>query len=171
MTYPHLADLPLYPYLTQAGLIDGTLEGKRGVYAIFDGEVSLAYVGISRNIATSLQQHLVRVPDRCHFYKVWTMDTWDRDLLEQIQNHWQGDLVIDRDKWEKPIDCRLLLTPEEQENLQRAEDEIAVNRVLKGAARRVEQEILQKLAARGVKFAVCFHPKRKEEGLLDLKLY
>ncbi|MCS6959040.1 MAG: GIY-YIG nuclease family protein [Pseudanabaenaceae cyanobacterium SKYGB_i_bin29] len=127
--YPSLASLPLYSYLKENGQIDEGLARKIGVYAIFNEAQDLVYVGVSRDIATSLKQHLVRLTDQCHFYKVWTADSWD------------------------------------------AEDEVVKHRIIRGVARRMEEEIMQKLVQRGVKFEVKFHPKRREEGLLDLKLY
>jgi len=168
---PDLAGLPWCPYLNEEGQIDVALEGKAGVYGIFDREQNLVYVGISRDIALALQQHLVRVPDRCYWYKVWTIDRLDRDFLLTIQKAWQGDRSFDRERWEKPIDCREWMTAEEKARLEGAQDEKEINRLLKDVARRVEEEIKQTLAERGVKFAIRFDPKRKEEGLLDLKVW
>ncbi len=168
---PNLEGLPWLPYLDEGGQIPEELESKAGVYAIFDREQNLAYVGISRDIATSLKQHLVRVPDRCYWCKAWLSENLDRNLLTEIQQAWQGDLPIDRKLWEKPIDCRELMTDQEREKLKQATEEKQINRILKDLARRVEEQIIQKLTDRGVSFAIRFNPKRKEEGLLDLKLW
>ncbi|MFM9158944.1 MAG: GIY-YIG nuclease family protein, partial [Dolichospermum sp.] len=60
--------------------------------------------------------------------------------------------------------------PEEQDNYQNiAIDEIGKSKVLKNVARRVEEEILAILEARGLKTQMRFNPKLKEVGLLDLK--
>lgn len=168
---PDLGGLPWFPYIDGEGQIAADLVGKTGVYAIFDREQNLAYVGISRDIATSLKQHIVRVPDRCYWYKTWQIENPDRNLLTAIQQAWQGSLTIDRQLWEKPIDCRGLMTNQEKEKLAQAAEEKQVNRTLKDIARRVEAEIIQKLTDRGVSFEIRFNPKRKEEGLLDLKLW
>lgn len=168
---PCLDDLQLLPYIDSQGCLPPDLEGKIGVYGIFDREQLLCYVGISRDVATSLKQHLVRVPDRCYWCKVWTTDQFDRDRLTEIQTRWRADLVVDRQLWEQPIDCQHLMTDKERADFNQAEDEIEKARILKNTARRVEQEIKAKLTDRGVSFEIRFHPKRKEEGLLDLKLW
>jgi len=48
-------------------------------------------------------------------------------------------------------------------------DEIAKDKLLKNVARRVENEILSQLKARGVTEEIRFNPKLKTSGLLDLK--
>ncbi|MFN6180174.1 MAG: GIY-YIG nuclease family protein, partial [Dolichospermum sp.] len=59
---------------------------------------------------------------------------------------------------------------EEQENYHNIGiDELQKSKVLKTVARRVEEEILAILEARGLKTQIRFNPKLKEVGLLDLK--
>jgi hypothetical protein len=60
------------------------------------------------------------------------------------------------------------MTAEEQAAYD-ASDDLDRVKVLKKIARRVEEEVLALLAARGVKMPVRFDPKAKEEGLLLLK--
>lgn len=62
------------------------------------------------------------------------------------------------------------MTPEEENNYQNiAIDELGKSKVLKNVARRVEEEILAVLKARGVNTQIRFNPKLKESGFLDLK--
>jgi hypothetical protein len=169
---PNIANLPFLPYLDATGDIDPNLSGQIGVYGIFDADRNLQYVGISRDIASSLRLHLVRVPDRCHWLKFTTVAKPSRTLLSEIQVNWLGDRQLDeaeRQLWEQPLDCKKLMTEAEQEQLAQAMLDVEKERVLKNVARRVEKEIMAMLTARGAKFAIRFNPKRKSEGILDIK--
>ena len=97
--------------------------------------------------------------------------------MEAIENAWitenaNPDIpnTENKQKWNNPIDVKELMTPEEQNNYQNiAIDEFGKSKVLKNVARRVEEEILGVLKARGVNTQIRFNPKLKETGLLDLK--
>jgi hypothetical protein len=157
------------PYLESTGNVSADLEGKIGVYAIFDAEKSLQYVGISRDIASSLKLHIVRVPSQCHWLKFNTVAKPSRTVLSEMQTTWLGDLAVDTDLWEQPLDCRRLMTDDEKHQLEQAMNEAGQEQVLKNVARRVEKDVLVQLAARGIAFDVRFNPKRKSEGILDIK--
>lgn len=166
---PRLTEVPFVPYLDPTGNVTSDLEGKIGVYAVFDAERSLQYVGISRDIASSLKLHIVRVPSQCHWLKFNTVSKPSRTVLSEMQTAWLGDLAVDTDLWEQPLDCRKLMTDEEKHQLEQAINEAEQEKVLKNVARRVEKDVLAQLAARGIAFDVRFNPKRKSEGILDVK--
>ena len=63
---PVLENLEFLPYLDNQGLLDENLSGKIGIYAIFDQNRNLQFVGYSRNIYLSLKQHLVRQHNKCY---------------------------------------------------------------------------------------------------------
>ncbi|MDJ0776062.1 MAG: GIY-YIG nuclease family protein [Mastigocoleus sp. MO_167.B18] len=174
---PALKDLTDISFIDENGKLPEQYQGKIGVYAIFDAEKVLQFVGYSRNIFVSLKQCLVRQPKKCYWLKTQTIERPSRSVLENIEKAWieengsippgNGD---EKPKWTQPIDAKLQITPEEQVNYENpANDEIAKVKVLKNVARRVEAEILQVLETRGLKMQVRFNPKLKEEGLLDLK--
>jgi len=174
---PALASLEYIPYIGDRGEIPEQFQGKIGVYAIFDREKVLQFVGYSRDVYLSLKQHLVRQPQQCYWVKVQTIERPSRTVLENIENAWiaengsvpagNGD---DKEKWTNAIDAKKLMTPEEQANYQNpVNDELAQIKVIKNVARRVEAEILKELEARGLQLEVRFNPKLKEQGLLDLK--
>lgn len=148
-------------------------QGKIGIYAIFDANQTLQYVGYSRDVATSLKQHLVRCPQACHWLKIQTIERPSRKLLEEIQASWLGeaDLSLGAEqiaRWSQPIDAKLTMSDAEQQEYQGL-DELAQIKYLKKIARRLEAEIQAVLADRGVTMALRFNPKLKESGLLDLK--
>jgi hypothetical protein len=171
-----LASLEFLPYLSDRGLLPEQLQGKVGVYAIFDQNHVLQYIGYSRDIVLSLKQHLVRQPDQCHSLKVQTIDRPNRTLLEEIRSAWiaeNGPLPMgnssDQSNWNDPIDVKNRMTPEEQAAYTSAIDELSQRKILKQVARRIEATLLADLKTRGVQEEFRFNPKMKEEGLLDLK--
>lgn len=173
---PALSSLEFIPYLDDRGQLPEQLQGKVGVYAIFDQAQTLHYIGYSRDVYSSLRQHLVRQPQSCYWLKVQTIDRPSRTLLEEIRDAWiaeNGTVPLgngpDEAKWSQPIDVKTALTPEEQDQYATAIDEFSQAKVLKQAARRVEATVLEVLKSRGVQTEIRFNPKLKEEGLLDLK--
>ena len=174
---PTLASLEYYAYIDDHGELIADFQGKIGVYAIFNEDKKLQFIGYSRDIYLSLKQHLVRQPQNCYWVKVQTIERPNRTILENIENAWITENAatsitetILKQKWTNPLDVKELMTPEEEDNYQNiAIDEIEKVKVLKKVARRVEEEILTILEARGLKTQIRFNPKLKEVGLLDLK--
>ncbi len=167
---PDLALLPWIPYLTEAGLVAEDWQRKIGVYAIFDDAKILQYVGYSRDIETSLKQHLVRQSDRCYWLKVYLIERPSRSFLEAVRSAWLNtlELPLEEANWTEPIDAKLTMTEEEKATYQ-MQDELGQMKLLKNLARRLEEKIYQQLQERGVKLELRFNPKLKEQGLLDLK--
>ncbi|NDJ21253.1 GIY-YIG nuclease family protein [Nostoc sp. B(2019)] len=174
---PSLASLEYLPYIDDRGQIPEQFQGKIGVYAIFDQEKVLQFIGYSRDVYLSLKQHLVRQPQQCFWVKAQTIERPSRTVLENIENAWiaeNGNVPSGnseyKEKWTQPIDVKVIMTPEEQANYQSpVNDELAQIKIIKNVARRVEAEILTQLEARGLQIQVRFNPKLKEDGLLDLK--
>ena len=174
-TAPTLANLEAFAYIDDEGRIPTHIEGKVGIYAIFNQDHELHYVGYSRDIYLSLKQHLIRRPQSCYWVKVQTIARPSRKLLEGIRNAWiEGNGSVppgngsEASAWNQPIDAKLLMTAADKAAYEQSE-ELGKIKLLKKIARRVESEILKVLAARGVQMNLRFNPKLKESGLLDLK--
>lgn len=170
-----LANLEYIAYLNDQGIIEPELEGKIGIYAIFNQEQTLQYVGYSRNLYLSLKQHFVRQPNQCYWLKVEIINRPNRTLLENARNSWleeNGTIPIgngeDEAKWTQPIDVKPLMTESEKQDYANAE-EIGKIKLLKKIARRIEAEIKTQLEQRNLQEEIRFNPKLKEQGLLDLK--
>jgi hypothetical protein len=170
-----LAELDYIPYLDEAGNLPEELQGKIGVYAIFDNDKTLQFINYSRDIYLSLKQHLVRKPESCYWIKVQTIDRPNRTQLENIREAWiqeNGQIPpgngSDEAAWTQPIDAKLTMTTQEKESYEKG-DGLTQVKVLKQVARRVEAKILETLKSRGVQTEIRFNPKLKENGLLDLK--
>lgn len=174
---PNLGNLNNIPYIDENGQLPEQLQGKIGVYAIFDQEQNLQFVGYSRDVYLSLKQHLVRQPQYCYWVKIQTIERPNRTILESIEKTWiteNGSLpkgnAVDKDIWTQPINALASMTTQEAENYHNPlNDEIAKMKIIKNIARRLEAEILAQLETRGLKTQIRFNPKLKEEGLLDLK--
>jgi hypothetical protein len=172
---PGLDLLEYLPYLDNDGDIDSNLQGKIGIYAIFDSNKQMQYVGYSRDVYLSLKQHLIRQPQSCYWVKVQTIDRPSRKILEEISRTWiakngvvpvgNGTALAD---WNEPIDAKPAMTEAEKAQYRQSEPAKQI-KILKQVARRVEAQILQKLSDRGANTDFRFNPKLKEKGLLDLK--
>lgn len=171
---PSLFSLEYIPYLNANGQLTDQFQGI-GVYAIFDQEKVLQFVGYSRDVELSLKQHLIRQPQKCYWFKLQTIARPSRTILESIRDNWtaeNGSLPVgnrsDQAKWTQPIDAKVAMTSDEQTSY-KSGDELMQSKLLKTVARRVESEVLAQLESRGVKMQIRFNPKLKERGLLDLK--
>lgn len=174
-TIPNLNTIDYIAYLNEEGAISETLQKKIGVYAIFDKNKTLKFVGYSRDIYSSLKQHLIRQPHHCHWLKVEIINRPSRTILEEIKAHWideQGDVSLKTKEhqalWTQPINAKSTMTEEEQESYKNS-DELTQIKLLKKVARRVQAEIEETLKQRGNTMEIRFNPKLKEQGLLDLK--
>jgi hypothetical protein len=171
-----LSSLEYIAYISQDGKLPEDFSGKIGVYAIFDQEQVLQFVGYSRDVYLSLKQHLIRQPQKCYWVKIYTIERPNRTILENMESSWiaeNNDLSLsdrpNKEPWVNPIDVKILMTPEERDNYQNPlHEEITKSKILKNIARRVESEILTILEQRGLKTPIRFNPKLKEQGLLDL---
>lgn len=170
-----LNSLDYLPYLDDNGCLLEDLQGKIGVYAIFNREKVLQYVGYSRDISLSLKQHLVRQPQNCYWIKLQTITHPSRTFLEEMRQAWiaeNGTIPIgnssDEAIWTQPIDAKLQMTEAEKQQYQKV-PELEQIKLLKQVARRVEAELEEQLKQRGVGMGLRFNPKLKEQGLLDLK--
>ena len=172
---PAIASLEYLPYLDKNGSIPEECQGKIGVYAIFDADKNLQFIGYSRDIYLSLKQHLIRQPQQCYWLKLTTISRPSRTILEEIRQQWitEADKIPagngeERASWTQPIDAKSAMTEAEKSSYQQLE-ELAKMKLLKQVARRVESELQERLKIRGSTMEIRFNPKLKEQGLLDLK--
>jgi hypothetical protein len=173
---PSLAELEFLPFLDESGQIpEVPFLGKVGIYAIYDGDRQLQFIGFSRDVWLSLKQHLVRCPQACYWIKLQVVDRPSRTALEQVRDAWLSEYGStppgngpQEATWTQPIDAKHRMTDLERLQLNAA-DVTERSQVLKRLARRIEVELLTALADRGVQMPVRFDPKLKEEGLLTLK--
>ena len=172
---PTLASLEMLPYLDENGAINEELQKKIGVYAIYNQNQELQFVGYSRDVYFSLKQHLVRQPENCYGVKLQTINRPSRSILEETRQAWIAENGVTpvgnetaTNVWSQPIDAKLTMTAEEKAQYE-ASEELQKIKILKKIARRVQADIEEQLKQRQVKIDIRFNPKLKEQGLLDLK--
>jgi hypothetical protein len=172
---PPIASLEYFPYLDENGCIPEECQGKIGVYAIFNSDKVLQFVGYSRDIYLSLKQHLVRQPEKCYWFKIKTIARPSRTILEEIRQKWlqeNGTLPpgngLEEAIWTEPINVKAIMN-EEDKNAYQKGGELEQIKLLKQICRRLEAQIQENLKTRGVTMEIRFNPKLKEQGLLDLK--
>lgn len=172
---PSLASLAYLAYLDDGGCIKEEFQGKIGVYAIFNQDQAMQYVGYSRDVYVSLRQHLVRQPQNCYWLKLQTISRPSRQTLEDIAAAWIAENGttppgngVETTLWTEPIATNSAMTEEEKAQYNQT-DELGQIKIRKKVARRVEADIQQQLSDRGVQMNIRFNPKLKEKGLLDLK--
>jgi hypothetical protein len=168
---------------------DGTLavadEGARrvGVFAVFGDDRALNYVGISRDVATSMRMCLARRPLDCMYYVVEYVARPSRTLLDSIRNQWLAeweaatgasvpgcDGGVQQHLWENAIDVRgphVQLTEAERTAIADAEPK-DLPKILKQTCRRFQNEIEQIVRDRGLTEPLKFASKLKNHGLLDI---
>lgn len=180
-----LSSRELLPVISSDGNVaDASAVGRVGVFAVFNDERKLVYVGISRDCGTSLRKSLARRPMMCAFYVAEYVTRPSRTALEAIRSQWvaewettSGESVCgcdggpEQERWESAIDVRqpqVALTEEEQTALSSVEPS-DMPRLLKKICRRVQADIEGILRQRGLKESLKFAPKLKEKGLLDVE--
>ena len=172
---PSIASLEYLAYLNDEGCIDEDIQGKIGVYAIFDRQQKMQYVGYSRDVYLSLKQHLIRQPQSCYWFKLQTIQRPSRKILEDIAAAWIAENgqppsgnSDSKSAWTEPINTNPSMTEEEKAQYGQ-NDELGQIKIRKKVARRMEADIQKQLSDRGVQMNIRFNPKLKEKGLLDLK--
>ncbi|KAI5663406.1 hypothetical protein M9H77_22729 [Catharanthus roseus] len=85
------ADLVTVPPETEA--IPGLFPSDAGVYAVYDGNGDLQFVGISRNVAASVLSHRKSVPELCSSVKVGVVDDPERAALTQAWKSWMEEHI------------------------------------------------------------------------------
>ncbi|XP_057487030.1 bifunctional monothiol glutaredoxin-S16, chloroplastic-like [Actinidia eriantha] len=73
--------------------IAGKFPPEAGVYAVYDANSDLQFVGISRNIAASVASHRKSVPELCCSVKVGVVDDPDRTALTQAWKSWMEEHI------------------------------------------------------------------------------
>ncbi|KAK7349822.1 hypothetical protein VNO77_07542 [Canavalia gladiata] len=71
----------------------GELPSGAGVYAIYDKNGDLQFIGLSRNIAASVSVHWKSVPELCGSVKAGIVDEPDREALTQAWKSWMEEYI------------------------------------------------------------------------------
>ncbi|GMH19734.1 hypothetical protein Nepgr_021575 [Nepenthes gracilis] len=85
------ADLISVP--TKIDDVAGKFPSGSGVYAVYDGNNDIQFIGISRNVAASIRTHRKSVPDLCCSVKVGEVNEPERASLTQAWKSWMEEQI------------------------------------------------------------------------------
>jgi hypothetical protein len=82
-TIPSLNDLPLLQYINQNGRIQPPVENstKASVFAIFDKNKKIQYIGFSKDVRNTLRTLMGRRPEMCYFFKLFNLNSLDQKTM------------------------------------------------------------------------------------------
>ncbi|XP_061358455.1 bifunctional monothiol glutaredoxin-S16, chloroplastic [Gastrolobium bilobum] len=71
----------------------GELPSGAGVYAVYDNNGELQFIGLSRNIAASVSTHRKSVPELCGSVKAGIVDEPDKEALTKAWKSWMEEYI------------------------------------------------------------------------------
>ena len=159
------------PYVVPPG-------ARASIFAVFNEQEELVYVGITRNAAESFRQILARKPQDAYFFRIHHLEKPARAVLQLMKEAWieengaspRGNRDEEAEtEWDSATDVQLLMNEEERAYVDEQRKMDKLGPALRRVARVYEAEKVAALEARGIKGSCRFDPKLKLIGLLDLK--
>ena len=86
---PSLNDIPLTTYINNQGRIIPPVEAgtQASVFAVFDANKKIQYVGFSKDVRNSLRTLMGRRAELCYFYKIYNLKELDQKVMVDIRKH------------------------------------------------------------------------------------
>ncbi|KAI7742105.1 hypothetical protein M8C21_023417 [Ambrosia artemisiifolia] len=88
-----LSESETVPVPPQSDAVSSLLPSVSGVYAVYDTNNDLQFVGLSRNIQASVLFHQKSVPELCASVKVGVVDNPDRTALTEAWKSWMEEHI------------------------------------------------------------------------------
>ncbi|KAK9168107.1 hypothetical protein Syun_000247 [Stephania yunnanensis] len=88
-----LAETELVAVPAETEELAGKFPSSSGVYAVYDGNTELQFIGISRSISASVLAHRKSVPELCVTVKAGVVDEPDRTALTQAWKSWMEEHI------------------------------------------------------------------------------
>ncbi|KAG6541799.1 hypothetical protein Mapa_016814 [Marchantia paleacea] len=159
---PCLNDIPLTQYINQQGRIQPLVEKstKASVFAIFDQNKKIQYIGFSRDVRNSLRTLMGRRPTLCYYYKLYNLDSLDQQRMLSCRQQWVSELGLPPVGNADPV----------QKNLwEQASDAGSISeRGRQAAATSMAKSFLQTMAERGLKEEMVYDPELLAAGKCDV---
>ncbi|KAF5750813.1 monothiol glutaredoxin-S16 chloroplastic [Tripterygium wilfordii] len=89
----NLSETELVPVPLTSDEFSAKFPTDSGVYAVYDKNNDLQFIGISRNIAGSVLNHMKSVPELCSSIKAGVVDEPDRTALTQAWKSWMEEHI------------------------------------------------------------------------------
>ncbi|ERN05282.1 bifunctional monothiol glutaredoxin-S16, chloroplastic [Amborella trichopoda] len=88
-----LSETQAFPVSGEEGEFLGKFPSDSGVYAVFDKDSHLQFIGISRSIAASVAAHKKALPELCFSVKFGVVDDPDRAALTNAWKSWMEERI------------------------------------------------------------------------------
>ncbi|KAL3690234.1 hypothetical protein R1sor_016543 [Riccia sorocarpa] len=161
-TVPSLNDLPLIQYINQQGRIQPPVEKttKATVFAIYDENKKIQFIGFSKDVRNSLRTLMGRRPTLCYYYKLYNLDSLDQQKMLACRQQWVSELGLPPVGNSDPV----------QKNLweQSADAGSISERGREAAAVSMAKAFLQAMAERGLKEEMAYDPALLAAGKCDV---
>lgn len=84
---PSLNDIPLVNYINAQGRVQPPVAPNTAatVFAVFDQNKKIQYIGFSKDARNSLRVLLCRRPELCYYYKLHNLPALDQELMLNIR--------------------------------------------------------------------------------------
>ncbi|CAM6088785.1 unnamed protein product [Calypogeia fissa] len=161
-TVPVLNDLPLLQYINQNGRIQPPVESdtKASVFAIFDKNKKIHYIGFSKDVRNSLRTLMGRRPEMCYYFKIFNLNSLDQKTMLKCRQQWVSELglppvgngdPVQKNLWEQPSDAGSIS-----------------ERGKAAAAASMAKTLVQTMKERGLKEEMVYDPELLVKGKCDV---
>lgn len=88
-----LSEVDSIPLTPDSDDFSGKLRSDSGIYAVYDTNGELQFIGLSRNVASSVVAHRKKVPELCSSVKVGVVDKPDKESLTKAWKSWMEEHI------------------------------------------------------------------------------
>ncbi|KAH9299748.1 hypothetical protein KI387_031430 [Taxus chinensis] len=157
-----LATLPLYGIINTQGRIQPIEDPETvaSVFAVFDRNKKIQYIGFSKDLKNSLRTLMGRRPELCYYYRTQNLTSFDQELMISIRQKWIDEVgstppgnssPSDRAQWEQPALANSIS--------ERGRAAAAVSKA---------KTMQQMMHDRGIKEEMIYDPVLLEQGKLNI---
>jgi len=151
---PVLADVPLLPFISEKGRVMPQVLDRAAatVFAVFNEDKEIQYVGFSKDIRNTLRTVLGRQPDLCHYFKTWDLDSVDQKRMLKCRQEWIKE--AGQPKGQSTSEAQMWQASAEQSSV--------------AAATELAKSTLDKLRARGLKESFVADPAQLKKRVFEV---
>lgn len=154
--------LPMYSFINKQGRIQPLEDPETvaSVFAVYDRNKKIQYIGFSKDLRNSLRTLMGRRPELCYYYKTQNLKAFDQELMIAIRQQWIDEVgstppglssSSDRAQWEQPVLANSIS--------ERGKAAAAVSKA---------KTMQQMMHDRGIKEEMIYDPVLLEQGKLNL---
>eukprot|EP01018_Ginkgo_biloba_P034903 Gb_22550 [translate_table: standard] len=154
--------MPFRAVINKQGRIQPTkdIDTAASVFAVFDRNKRIQYIGFSKGLKNSLRTLMGRRPELCYFYKAHNLTSLDQQLMLSIRQQWISELGSTPPGNTDPAEKALWEQPSVASSIS--------ERGKAASAASKAKELQQMLLDRGLKEEMVFDPVLLEQGKCDV---